>query len=419
MIGIKYTTHRVSFDFATKLLLFILSPFVAFLLSVRNAASKSSFAIFALWGMLFAWQMTIQTTSEYQDLIGIVERFENNTYTAEEVGHNIYAYFSFSSDAPKELYEIILIWFSKLFSSSYHIYYLLASFPFLFFMLGSLKKVTQEENFDNSLVCIVFLALFVMCKDIISLQNPRFSTGFWYIVYCTINYLDSNTRCNKFLFLLLLSPLFHSAYWVYILFFYLFTILPRRILKFEVIAIIVSPLLLINIDFLREYNVSFFPPAFEAWVERYLSDDNYNKFVIQTGRSGFWWVQAIFDSAIRIAYIFMTILLIRNKDTITKDHRNSVLYRFYILIYIFICIIQSVPILGQRYFDIIRVFCLILWLRTIMHKYPSILYYTLLTYSFFIIRRYCYVIGGALSVCTPIEFFVSPLPITLLRFFTL
>lgn len=92
-------------EWGIKLVAFIIYPFGAFLLSLRNAASRSSYMIYALFGVLFCWHLNPVDLSRYDDLQGIMERVVATNISWNDLVKQFSAYFSFSDDAPKELYE--------------------------------------------------------------------------------------------------------------------------------------------------------------------------------------------------------------------------------------------------------------------------------------------------------------------------
>ena len=105
-----------SSEWIFKIVFFIIYPFGAFLLSLRNAVSKSSYLIFFLFGVVFCWHMNPVDLMRYDDLRGIMERVVSTNLTWNDVCKQIAAYFTMADDSPKELYENILIFISKSFS---------------------------------------------------------------------------------------------------------------------------------------------------------------------------------------------------------------------------------------------------------------------------------------------------------------
>ena len=109
-----------------KLILFFIWPFGAWLYSLCDANKRSSYIIFFLFSLLLCWHMSPNITEGfYDDFLGILERFKNTDFTYQEISTQIRDYFTFSNNAPKELYENIIICFVKSITDNYHFYFLL------------------------------------------------------------------------------------------------------------------------------------------------------------------------------------------------------------------------------------------------------------------------------------------------------
>ena len=112
------------------LILFFIWPFGAWLYSLYNANKKSSYVIFFMFSLLLCWHMAPNVdTSSYTDFFGILERFNNSYITTTDIKAEIEAYISMDKNAPKELYENIVIWFVKSFTNNYHFYFLICAIP--------------------------------------------------------------------------------------------------------------------------------------------------------------------------------------------------------------------------------------------------------------------------------------------------
>lgn len=171
-----------------KLMLFLISPFISFVISLIDPRSKSSYLIFFLFGLIFCWHLNPTHLDRYEDLFGIIDYFEYNNFSTDEILNQIRYYFTFSEYSQKEIYQNIMIWFTKLFSNNYHCFFFLVSIPWLFFFLSSLHKITDNKKFNHSIICYIILFLFVFPRDIISVQNPRYTTAVWVSIFATINY---------------------------------------------------------------------------------------------------------------------------------------------------------------------------------------------------------------------------------------
>lgn len=394
-----------------KLLFFILWPFGAWLACLKSAKTKSSYTIFFLFSLLICWHMTPASETLTDDFNWIIERFQDNTYTGEQILNQINAYFSGSDDAPKELYENILNWFVKLFSDNYHSFFLVASIPVAYLQLKAMKFITNDPRFHVSFWSLVLLLMFIFPRDIITIQNPRFATGFWIAITFSLQYF-CNQKKWKYLIPICLTPFIHSGMWVYVYVIILFLVIPKKTVLLEWFAIISIPFIFFNADLFKGINLNFLPPALRSWAERQMSDDMYATQIAHIGKSGFWWVAETFDILIKIAYIYITIQFIKNNNYIKKDQDASALYHFYLYIFAIINLLQFVPVLGERYFWFTRVFCILIWFKAfaLEKKHINELKFLLIACSWALFNRYGYINGGALAVTTPIDLFFAPLP---------
>ena len=106
----------------------------------------------------------------------------------------------------------------------------------------------------------------------------------------------------------------------------------------------------------------------------------------------------------------MTLKLIKNKVIVKQNPESANMYSFYLLVFAVVNMIQFVPELGNRYYGFLRVFCVFVWFKAFYPFNNKILYILLASTSWYMIGRYGYVLGGALSVNTPIDIFYMPLP---------
>ncbi len=397
-------------DWIFKLILFIIYPFGAFLISLKNAASKSSYLIYFLFGIVFCWHMNPTGSGRYDDLEGIMQRVVANDYSIQEIWEQFVAFITFAKDAPKEVYENFINWFSKLFSPNPHLFFAIAAIPYLYFMLKSLKKITTDRKFTQCWYCLIVLALFVLPRDIITVQNPRFTTGIWMAVFATISFFSSGKYQWRYYLLILATPLIHSGFWFYVL---AFTggLFVMRYQKLLIVLLYVSvPFSYLSYDLLSNLNFSALPlPATLAlWIERYLSEDSFNEFVANEGASGYFWVAQMFTTIRTTAYLIIPLYLWKYRKEIERRNDIKHLFKFFLYFYALVNFIQFVPVLGERFYWIVRILAIYLWFKAIYPRHNTILKILLLTCLWEMFKRYFY--KGAVSSSVPLEIFYTPLP---------
>lgn len=395
-----------------KILFFLIWPFGAWLYCFKQPQYKSSYIIFFLFSLLLCWHMSPMSNSGYDDFIGIKERFEYAFISTSDLIYEIDAYFSMADDAPKELYEDILTWFVKGFTNNYHFFFLLAAIPIALCQLKSMKFITSDLHFKSSFWGIVVLSLFIFPRDIITTQNPRFATGFWICVLCTIYYYGSGKRDWKYLLLSLFAPLCHSGLMPFVLVLFLSVFMPRKMTVLKYVALFSIPFSFFDAGLLGNISFDFMPDHFARWINEYMSDESYAKFILKQGRSGFWWVDAGFLMLMKVAYIWMTFQIIKNWDRVEKNTESYNIISFYLILFTFVNFTQFVPEFSTRYYNFLRVFCIYVWFKTfgLDKNYISSVKLLMIACSWFVLNRYGYILGGALSVNTPIDIFYMPLP---------
>ena len=109
----------------------------------------------------------------------------------------------------------------------------------------------------------------------------------------------------------------------------------------------------------------------------------------------------------------MTYMLIKKRQYVEQNEESNNLYVFYLLLFAFVNLIQFVPILGERYYWFLRMFCLFLFFKAfyrVIPAYNRMMMFLLVVCSWEMLRRYGYVLNGALAVHTPVDLFYAPLP---------
>lgn len=410
-IMLERISLRKDNGYVPKFVLFILYPFAAFLISLLDIKRRSSYMVFFLFGVLLCWHMSPYNTTSYDDFLGILGRFLANTYSTSDIRQQIISYFTFSEDAPKEIYENVLNYVVKEISGNYHLFFALASVPVLICMLKTSYMITSDRKFTHSMMSLVLLLLLILPRDIITVQNPRFATGFWVATYATISYFYFHTKRWMYFLLIGITPCFHSAFWVYVILFSIYILVPLRISLVTVLYYISIPFSFLKTDIFRDWNVTFLPANVRAWVERGMSDEKFEIYVEGAGKSGLFWVQDGFSLLMSAIYIFMTLKLLEHvKSNKIGNNADYKLFEFYLYFSCLVNLFQGIPILGERFFWFVQVFCVFIWFKMVFPRCNGYLKWLLFSFSFNICRRYLYFMGGALSVCMPPDIFIMPLP---------
>lgn len=398
-------------DDVGKMILYVIWPFGAWIYSLRSAHTRSSYIIFFLFSLLLCWHMSPAGLNErYDDFLGTLDKFYEIKYTTDEILKHISHYFEFSISSPKEIYEDVVIWFSKsCFGDNYHFFFLLASIPIALCQLGSMRYITRNPKYvAGTLIGFLVIALFIFPRDIITTQNPRYATGFWYSVFITINCFFGN-KSYWYLLLLFFAPLFHAALWLYVGFVAIVLCVNSfvKLVFLEKIAYGSILLSFIDFQFLAGTSYDFLPPSLSTWVTNYMSEDSFSRYS-NDNASGFWWVGEIANFLLKAGYMIMMVKIIKS----VKEKKYVSFYRFIICLIILINCIQFLPEISIRYFHFVKVYLVFAWFLLAYREQKD--EWVIIMVGLFtlwpIMFRYGYVLGGALSINTPLDIFYMPLP---------
>ena len=373
-------------DWGTKLFLFVLNPLLGFLYSLIRPASNSSRVIFLFFGLLYAWLM--DTHNEAFDFTRIVHDFYSSNMTTSQVEEEIMAFLRMESSY-KEIYQFILIWFTKLFSQNYHLLFFFACIPVQILMLKSIGLITNDlDKYRRNMYTFTILLLFIMPFDLFQLSNFRFPTALWISVYSTLCILYRQKY--QYIIILLLAPFFHSGLWLYVLFLIVALILRNKIpLRFiEILFVVSIPFAFIESDLLtsvRSLNFGFLPDIFVKWIDHYTSQEMIDKFGLYRKGSGFYWVEILIRKINVLAYIYGVYLLLQqSKSILGKANLSNI--KYLLLFITFVNFIQVIPTLGGRYFCLFQILFSVVWFKTFYgSKKNKFIYIILATYMYTLI----------------------------------
>lgn len=353
-----------------KLAAFLICPFVAFLIALLKPASKSSYLIYFIFGMLFSWSMFYNDPTNYIDFIAISQRFYEvgDNITLSDILESFTSLWSNDSQH-KDIYNLLINWITHLFSDNFHTMYVVASVPYLFLMLGSLKNITNNRHFSIGISCYFILALFILPKDIFNIQNFRFSTASWLMIYSCLSFFYKGQKSA--ILLMLLTPLVHSSFYLFIgifLLYFCFQKFQRTIIFVFYISI---PFAFIGTDTITLQLPNFLPAYLQEWSDSYLSTESIQQFKtgINISGTGFYFIRIFFDVFQRIMYLLIPIIIIHNQRALARHPDNiKKLFYFFLLFLTIVNFIQPIPVLGKRFWEISRILNIFLWFIII---YPT------------------------------------------------
>lgn len=378
-------------ELVIKLVLFVIWPFAAFLGSLLRPTSKSSFVIYFLFGILFCWHMDPAGLTEYDDYMGIRDEFLAYKYSMADFLEKFVGYITLQGKE-RDLYSVFLNAFTRIFSSNFHLYFAIASIPYLIFSLASVRKLTESEEFPRcGIYALLIILLFVIPRDIVTVQNPRYTTAVWISMWGFLNYFDrSKSNWKWYAIPIILSVVLHTGLLPMVLVFLMAMIVPLPVKKIELIFFVSIPFSFFSYELFASINYSFLPSFLSHWIQSYLSDEMYAKLILNKGRSGFFWVTQLFSYISYLAYFLIPIMMMKYKEQILENSEIGKLYPFYILLFSITNFIRMLPTIGVRYFLTIQIMSVYMFFKVFYPMKKNYFWVLLFAWSFPIFLRWFY-----------------------------
>lgn len=390
-------------DRVIKVILFLVSPILALLFSLRTLKTKSSFIIIFLFSVLFGLAFTVGKGKDSNDSIdgsSYREKFEHYKFVSDSKFYKgLIEYFTFEKGKQDYYFDTVAFYISR-FTSNYHIMFMVFAIVFAFFALKSLKFFTAEKNYSTSLACFILLYLF-MINQIFNINGVRFWTAAWVGVY-GIFQIFRNGKYQYFL-LLLCAPFFHGAFWVF-LGISVVAYFGRNSYKLWAVLFFVSFLVSnVSLDLVRNY-IDLFPTFIVKMAESY-TDESYVQQKA-SGGTGFYWIAATFNFLVRVYMNFLVYLFIKNSKEIIDNAKTKYLFSFLLVLMVFVNFTMAIPSLGGRYMLLSYPIIAYIWLVNFKgRKYDKVLYAMPVIFSFsFYVQAVLY-----MKVLEPVFYFSNPL----------
>ena len=198
-----------------KLILSIVYPLGAFLYSLRDLKSRSTYWVFFLFFIVYGLCFTAEF--EKADSFRYVQDLQAFSVNAERnLGEVIQVFFSNDSEI-KDIFVYLLYYVTCTYANSnYHVFFCLVAIIFGFFYLRSLKFITADEEYKNTPFFFILALIFTFSNPLFNINGVRFWTAAWIAVYAVFQIVIK----KRFVYILLLPllPLIHASYYVFLLF---------------------------------------------------------------------------------------------------------------------------------------------------------------------------------------------------------
>ena len=358
-------------DTAIKWICFLISPFIAFVYSLRNMKAKSSFVVFFLFAVFFGMAFTVSwNRNEEGTSDGTVYRylFENmSSVTFDDYMSVWQDYTTLNHD--KDVYFITVAFLVSRLTNNYHFLFCFFAIVFAFFQLKSLRFLTNEEKFNASLSSYLLVIMFVVSNSIFNINGVRFWTAAWVGVYCIFQIFLNNNK--KYFILACVTPLIHISFVGYLMIL-LIAYFSKKHNSFWIIMYALSFVISnLSLDFITAIS-SFLPGAIRRIINGYATA---NAIVHREENTSL--LKTIFLFMERMYINLMLILCYINRKKILQNSGINVfnLLSFLLIWMTFVNFTMPIPSLGGRFFRLSLPVIAYIWLVTFKGiKYKPVLY---------------------------------------------
>lgn len=360
-------------DLGIKIILFLLSPFFSLIYSLKKVNTKSSYILFFLFAVLFGLCFITADgrNEEYTgDATVYRQLFELFKYdNLSDLRDNFNETISMNNERNKDIYLYSMIYLASRFSYNYHVFFMLLAVVFAFFMLKSMKFLTEEDSFTNTFTSIFILFMFIFMNGIYNINGCRFWTASWITIYAIFQIFRNNHL--KYLLLIAITPLIHYSYW-FIIIVLLVILLTKSFNNFwKVIFFISFFISSFAIEFVVDLS-NYLPSSLQFLIERYTTEEAiesmYKTNLYQVIRR---WFKLFFNIYINyIVYLFM-----KNERLILSNNKTKNIYRFLLIYMTIVNSVMLIPSLGVRFQILSLPFIAYLWIVVFesQRKYRKVL----------------------------------------------
>ena len=396
MNSISIWKKEDSADIVAKGLLFLLSPFISFLYSLRRINTKSSYVVFFLFAIFYGLCFTVLADNtgeiESSDASRWRFRFEYaNISTINDYFYYCSEYFKYGGGEIRDLYFATVSFFVHQFSDNYHVFFFVIAIVFSFFQLKSLRFLTSSKQFNNGAVCILLCMLFTF-NNISNIGGFRFWTAGWVCVYALFRYYVNNRKW--FLLILLALPLIHRGFFfiypvILVSIFYRWTKVWTLVYYFSFVLSGIS-------IYLIQDATPYLPSSIALMVEAYSQNDITESY-------SFTKLFLMFLAQIYVNLLFVVIM--KERPKILPDGIER-LYKFTLVFITIVNLIVPIPSLGGRFVVLCYSLVAVLWLNIIGQSRYKYLIYLM---PIFMVRKIYVGLSLFLYFQEPSFFFTNPI----------
>jgi len=354
-----------------KAVLFILSPFLALLYSLRSLERRSSRLVIFGFCVCFGMAFTVANVRTEGSIDGITYREGFEEY-CNDTWEDFFGQFTTLNGiyiGPTDLYCGVVAFLVSRVTHNYHFMFMVFAIVFAFFQLKCLHIFTRNRNYHFS-PAVLILALFFLWNSIFNINGVRFWTGFWVAMYAGLQIFYCNKP--KYFWLALFTPLFHVSYLLFVVI-VLLTLIFRKFNNVWIILYVISFFSsLVIVEIIRDAS-AFLPYQVMRKLIFYTDESHIQE--VSTG-TGFFWVSRLFGVLSKIFINVLVIILIKERKSILGTRSES-LFSFMMVVVTISNILMPIPSMGGRFITMSYPLIAILWLTVFSDAKYKIMVYLL------------------------------------------
>lgn len=394
-------------NFKDRFALFLLNPFLSALYAFYTIKNKTSQRLIYLWFLIFG--IGFCAVSEAADSFRYVEDFMiESKYSLNQYLYELGEYFTFESNL-KDVYTLTVNFLVGSLTNNYHFTYLLYAAIFGFFYLKSLRYFLVYD-IQNKLIFFLLLFLFCYSNPIYNINGVRFWTAAWIGVYAALKVFIDKKWC--FLLLLLITPLIHGTFPIWIVL-VLLALFMGRFQKVWVVLFVLSSFVS-AVSFLNVLD------SFSDYLPQFMQNQIWSYTQSEVALSKLSGAQdaalplyaQIFNKLPDYFILFMAYVLIINRKQINEDKLSKRLLGYFLVLSAITNFLSGIPSMGRFTYLVIPLL-VILWVRnySILSKYNKCFYFIPIVYSYSLLYWF-----RRMDAITEFQLYLFPAPATIINY---
>lgn len=331
---------RDDFDSRNYLYLFIIWPFLAFLLALGNYNQKGARRV--VYFFLVYYGLTFVNSSDGVDAYNYIITFQQNARLPFSAFFDVVG--GLYSGTSIDVMEPLISFFISRFTTFHGVYFAAWAAIFSFFYLKSINLIYDRYQLNRGWNTMIPLAFFTLILPISSINGVRMWTAAWIFFYGAYHVILNKDR--RYLILAMSASLVHWSFFSANAILLIYTFAGNRnyiYLPLVLISFVASDLLF-GVFGRLSYILG---GAFQGRFEGYASTGNI--LVEQIARQDASWFLRLGNDLI-FYYLVFTILIIQiNTWYMEKDRQMKNLYSFLLLFLAFVNFGKPIPTFGLRF----------------------------------------------------------------------